>query len=127
MQNHDTILLSLTRLIEVASHIQVTYCPWLFFTFEQQKEVMDLLLSCSNPQRVFTKIFYQLCSEEKDTRPFLELKCDQNHGFCKLLLQLARKLFNMFAKNYSREINSMLHKKSPTRGLQFMWGNLAVK
>ena len=75
---------------------------------------MDLLLSCSNPQRVFT-IFYQLCSEEKDTRPFLELKCDQNHGFCKLLLQLARKLFNMFAKNYSKEINSMLHKKSPTK------------
>ena len=53
--------------------------------------------------------------EEEVTQALFELRCELNHGFDKLIMLLARKIFNMFAKNYSQEINSQLHKKSPTK------------
>ena len=46
----------------------------------------------------------------------LELKGEENHGFDQIIMQLARKMFNMFAKIYSKEIKSELHRKAPTKG-----------
>ncbi len=78
----------------------------------QHEKALDVVVSSTAPQAVFVNSFIYLCRQSEETKALLSLSCDQGHSFERFVVLLARKMFNIFAKNYSRDKNSDLHKKT---------------
>ena len=58
----------------------------LVVELKKQRKAMDLLLSSVSPQRVFMKVFGNMCLEMEATQAVLDLKCQENHGFDKIIM-----------------------------------------
>jgi hypothetical protein len=63
-------------------------------------------------QKVFRQAFKMYLDSCEETRfVFLLQSCDNEHNFQEKALSIAGKIFNLFSKNYSSEINSEIHSK----------------
>ena len=66
------------------------------------------LFGCANPKKVFESVVTRLGEEEETAA----LVCAQGHRLTdKLLKTMAGALFNAFTSNYSRDVNSIIHRK----------------
>ncbi len=85
---------------------------WTLLSLKKRKKLWIscflLLIRKRHYESIISFMCRRVCAEEEDTKALLEQKCDQEQCLEKIIMQLARKLFNMLVKNYSKEINSQL-------------------
>ena len=86
-------------------------CIWEFFSnLSKDQCAKSFLLSCKNPQATFAKALEKILPEKEETSAILESSCSNGHKFGPLFDELARRYFNIFAKNIVSEENSDIHK-----------------
>ena len=90
---------------------------WKYYhDIQEQEEAFKFLTETSDPVKVFTRSFIEVCSEHEETTMLMSQKCDSGHEFTKSFHRLAVKMFNTFAKNLCSKENSKIHqgKKRPS-------------
>ncbi len=90
---------------------------WSFFKeVTENQEAKKSLLQSTHPRQVFVGAFMTTCQKNEDTEPILVSTCKEGHPFDQILVQMAGKLFNMFAKNVCSDVNARQHKEVKRKG-----------
>ena len=110
----EEFLKSISRggLLRPSDVLYITCCHgWkLLMELTQKESNRILLMSSYNPRTTFVEVLAQKLESATHTRYILETRCINNHPFKDHLKQISQTQFNLFAKNFTAEANSKIHK-----------------
>lgn len=72
-------------------------------------EAKAFLTTCKNQRDVFAMTFCKRVNSNTTIASLFDVHCDSGHGFEAFWNEIARRMFNFFAKNLCTEINSSIH------------------
>lgn len=82
-----------------------------FESIMKNVESKTFLLDCQHPRDVFSTGYVSALSSDVDTENITLVKCNNGHGFEPFCTELAKRLFNVFFKNFAGSKNSEIHLK----------------
>jgi hypothetical protein len=92
-----------------ALYILVLHC-YKYFSFIKHRDIIwQKLMSFMNPRDVFIETLFWFLNQSEDTYELLNSKCMSLHKFSFFYRLIARACFNLIAKNFVSEENSLIH------------------
>ncbi len=95
----------LTCLASWNFYSEITNCP----------PAKNFLFEHTNARDIFVQSLISLC---ESLHGLLVLSCENGHSFKRPFQEVARKMFNIFTKNYCAEVNSVVHEQKKRKAGQ---------
>ncbi len=86
------------------------------FLVKEEKEAKIKLLECKCPRDAFAVVCVEVLKCTESTEPLSSVRCEQGHDYLPVFEEVAKKMFNCFAKNYVTYQNDIVRtsKKRPS-------------
>ena len=73
------------------------------------KSVEKKFLEFENPRSVFAACFELKLKHDENTSEILDQKCKDSHKFSGRIKSIGARIFNIFSKNFTAELNDKIH------------------